>query len=703
MKAELAAIQADAAEKQSQLETSQKMMNHMNHKLHEKYGPFRTDGDLLLDVGGKLFSVPRRLLCSDPASALASLCSTAVDKAVAPQPPQPQPHDGSTATDAASAPSSGAAAVPSSAPQPQTQPLFIERDGELFEQVLSFLDDGSLPPSAQQLRALYLESAVYRLTALRDAIEARLVAMGQSTAQADMDELDSRSDPAAVLARALLEAAPSAAHGLRSRVELPPLAFPAADSRLGASALAQGPVSPERAALVKAAAAIARAEAVNSWSLPSQAAALGASGSSFLPSASSASASSSYPYGPSSSLSPKRLQPLPQHQQLSPSARLRNQLELIERDIPEAVAAQRAAEVEAQAAAQQRAALAAIANGQVKSISTADYVTGSWRSLYAPQPSLQPLSQAPPLGQSSLYASQTLAPTLQLAPLSPLRASTSLSSPYAGSASLHELAAATALPDPFGFTSRRSNPAALAPLAPLPSQQQQQQFPQPQLQQSNYGQTSAVMEQAPSTAASFATLSPPRSPSRFSIPKSAAASVLAGVGRSAVSSAVIPAAPVSVAETSSAAALTTADLSTADAAPSTSAAQASSGPGDNVSLELMLSSLASLRRQAAESTSRLSILSSWSPPAAAASGSSVDVTDAAAVSVVQPVETIAAEPSPTPAPTLEPATAPAAAAAAVAAAEPLSSVAQTSTDAASVPEPAVASATVQAASDASSS
>ncbi len=50
---------------------------------------------------------------------------------------------------------------------------FLDRDWWLFRHVLAFLREGVLPDAVDLLQQLYAESAFYRLTTLRNAIEDR--------------------------------------------------------------------------------------------------------------------------------------------------------------------------------------------------------------------------------------------------------------------------------------------------------------------------------------------------------------------------------------------------------------------------------------------------------------------------------------------------------------------------------------------------
>jgi hypothetical protein len=56
--------------------------------------------------------------------------------------------------------------------------VHIDRDPALFEAVLAFLDTGALPENVDVLRRLYVEAAHYRLARLRDAIELKLLDSG---------------------------------------------------------------------------------------------------------------------------------------------------------------------------------------------------------------------------------------------------------------------------------------------------------------------------------------------------------------------------------------------------------------------------------------------------------------------------------------------------------------------------------------------
>lgn len=590
------AVKSELARVQSQLSYAEGELHEQHEKLHDatiklqQKGGFRTDGEMLLDVGGVLFSVPRRLLCLEPSSALAALCSSAVGEA---------------------------------------QPVFMDRDPDLFAAVLTFLDTGVLPDSNRELQELYLESALYRLTGLRDAIEARLLLLGQRSAAAAAND-----DPAAILARALLEAAPSAASTLRSQL-----------LEAGGAGSLPLPASPTRAALVKAAAALARAEAVSSWSLSGQAAAMepaleaaaamqlfgGAAPSSPFSSPSRRQAAgTASATATASSTSAHALAASAAALPMSPSQRLRSQIGVIHRDVPEAVEAQRKAEEEARAAEARAAEAAAAAAAEAAKprtvgLTTSDYLSGSWRQLYS-----KPSSPLRSVGATSLASPGGFAATM---------AAPAQHQPQEQQYdSIHALAAATALPDPFGFTTRRAAVQAAAAPAPAVSP-----APAPAPLTMHAAPAPAAVATTPKriSAPSSSPTSPLRSPSRFVVPSSAAAALRASLSASSANAVIAASSNGS----GGVAALTTADLD----APASSATGGVTG-GDNVNLELMLSSLSSLRRQAAEAASKLSLLNTWSEPspapAPALTVEAVDVVVPPAAAVAEAAAPVPAAPAP---------------------------------------------------------
>lgn len=66
--------------------------------------------------------------------------------------------------------------------------VFFDRDWWIFRLIFLFLRDKTLPDSLQDLRELYYEASFYRLSLLRQAIEARLLKREQQQQRPEMDE-----------------------------------------------------------------------------------------------------------------------------------------------------------------------------------------------------------------------------------------------------------------------------------------------------------------------------------------------------------------------------------------------------------------------------------------------------------------------------------------------------------------------------------
>lgn len=370
--------------------------------LISRLGPF-DDGvgnDVHINCGGKHFVVTREILCRDKMSALAALCRKG-------GPP------------AAEGPGSSKEA-----------PLFLDRDWVTFEQVLAFLSKGpsALPPSsdAGSLRSLYVESAFLMLTSLRDAIEDVLLASEEeeNLRQEDSEANETkRENPDSNRQDALNSSISSSAFSSEMA------ALPSTPKRVQGAGKAlddsfinnnnNAPSTPKADVLIAAATAITRSRDVISSAaegvLPDEdLAVMNASLRSPLRNTQSQSMART-----STGQTPQRF-----------NSSLNSSMRAVDAPFSPAAAAMRRALTEMEldmlreptkpTTSEEEKAKAAAAAAQSKKptvMTTADYIGGTWKSLYAPS---------------------------QSASLNP-------NSTQKGGESLVSKAAATALPDPFGF------------------------------------------------------------------------------------------------------------------------------------------------------------------------------------------------------------------------------------------------------------
>lgn len=391
--------------------------------------------------------MPRSILCKDKTSALAALCR--------PGAPEDAGHNAA-------------------------HPLYIDRDWATFEDVLFFLEQGKLPPrvvgggdgarhsnidgsddssgggggDAMALRLLYIDSAHYVLVSLRDAIEEHLFVI----AQQQSDNGDGGGDGT------------TAMHG-GGVLQTGTLAMPAQ----------QGSGSPQSKSLLAAAAAITRSRSLHDSidsSSPGRGYYVSPPGSPLQPApaaASTAQQQHAYTTTTTTLRSPPRTATSSTfsstlNNPLSPAAAsLRRTLGEIDLDIPPQQHNNVAAQAELrQDGRQPVAAAASHSQGNYHdneaqagsqpysptSLSTSEYISGEWRRYYAtigvsgsrgiqqqhrPQ---QSTSSASSSSSSSAIPYNGQQQQMQV-PASPLRASYD---------AIVHLAAATALPDPFGFT-----------------------------------------------------------------------------------------------------------------------------------------------------------------------------------------------------------------------------------------------------------
>jgi len=404
--------------------------------LISRLGPF-DDGvgnDVHVNCGGKHFIVSREILCRDKMSSLAALCRKG-------GPP--------------------AAGGPGSCKE---QPLYLDRDWATFEQVLAFLSKGpsALPPSsdAASLRSLYVESAFLMLTSLRDAIEDVLLATEEEDTMKQEDnesnekcKEDTESSNKQDLLNTSMSSSSSSSAGFSS--DFATGGFPPSTPKRNNNNNNQGgsggegqrtsqdesfinnvPSTPKADVLIAAATAITRSRdvinsaaegvqpdedlAIMNASLrspirnsQSQLTTTGASVGGQTPQRLNSSLNSSMrsldaPFSPAAAAMRRALHEM--------------ELDMLREPTKPTVAEELAAKAAAEAAAEQ---------AKRKTVmTTADYIGGTWKSLYTPS-------------QTAITSSSSTS------------SSTSNSNQKGGGGdSLVSKAAATALPDPFGFARR---------------------------------------------------------------------------------------------------------------------------------------------------------------------------------------------------------------------------------------------------------
>jgi len=311
-------------------------------------------------------------------------------------------------------------------------PLFLDRDWVTFEQVLAFLSKGpsALPPpsDAGSLRSLYVESAFLMLTSLRDAIEDVLLASEEeeNLKQEDSEANENKKgDPDSNRQDALNSSISSSAFSSEMA------ALPSTPKRVQGGGKGQdesfinnnnAPSTPKADVLIAAATAITRSRDV-----------ISSAAEGVLPDEDLAvmNASLRSPLRNSQSQSMARTATGQTPQRFNSS--LNSSMRSVDAPFSPAAAAMRRALTEMEldmlreptkpTISEEEKAKAAAAAAQTKKptvMTTADYIGGTWKSLYAPSQS----------------------------------ASSSSNSTQKGGESLVSKAAATALPDPFGFARR---------------------------------------------------------------------------------------------------------------------------------------------------------------------------------------------------------------------------------------------------------
>ncbi|RLN98190.1 hypothetical protein BBJ28_00016937 [Nothophytophthora sp. Chile5] len=125
------------------------------------------DEVVVFNVGGQLFKSTVKVWTRDRFSILAQLCTT--------RPKLGADEDGS---------------------------FFFDRDFWVFQFILAFLRDSTLPDSVEELRELYCEASFYRLGLLQHAIEARMIGEDAMAASVlSSRPVDSTSTPSAPVSR----------------------------------------------------------------------------------------------------------------------------------------------------------------------------------------------------------------------------------------------------------------------------------------------------------------------------------------------------------------------------------------------------------------------------------------------------------------------------------------------------------------------
>ena len=389
--------------------------------LISRLGPFddAPGDDIHINCGGKHFIVQREILCRDKASSLAALCRKG-------GPP--------------------AAGGPGSSKE---QPIYLDRDWVTFEQVLSFLSKGpaGLPPSsdASSLRSLYIESAFFMLTSLRDSIEDVLISIEEEESLKVFDEdliKRTEDEPDIINNQDINQDALNTTQSSSSSSAFlsDTAAFPSTPKRVSQQDKEYAPLTPKADVLIAAATAITRSrDVINSaieGVIPDEdLALLNASLRSPLRNTTSSSSQSITQQG----ITHQNRQ-TPQRNTISS---LNTSLSAVDAPFSPAAAAMRRTlnEMEldmlrepTQPTSEETLKAAAAAAKAKKPIimTTADYIGGTWKTLYD-QPTKSTTTNI--TNSSSKLGSSTTTTTTT-------------------SESLESKAAATALPDPFGFARR---------------------------------------------------------------------------------------------------------------------------------------------------------------------------------------------------------------------------------------------------------